>query len=387
MKKLRVGIAGFGFIGPHHMDAIRRTGIAEVTAIATSSPESARKKAEQYGVAKGYGDWREMVADPEIDVIDVATPTQLHKPIALAAIAAGKHIIVDKPMALTSDEAKEMLAAAETAGVVHAVTFNIRYNIMVQHARAMVEEGKLGQIRFVQGHYLQEWLLEETDFNWRIQPEHGGALAMVADAGAHWYDMAQHITGQKIVRVLADLTAFIPVRKQPTGAREAFAAVDDGDTTDYEVKVPDLGTMICEFENGGRGLFSTSALCPGHKNDLTIEVCGSEASVRWQQERPNELWIGHRDQPNQVLLKDPPLLNPGIAHYAQLPGGHNEAWPDAFRNLMGNILSFIAEGKSPGEADEIAFPTFHTGLNITRIVDAIAASAKAGGTWAAVDWS
>jgi predicted dehydrogenase len=385
MKKLRVGIAGFGFIGPHHLDAIQRTGLGVVTAIATSNESSARRKAEQYGVAKGYGDWRDMVADPDIDVIDVATPTDLHRPIALAAIAAGKHVIVDKPMALTSEEASEMLAAARSAGVVHAITFNIRYNVMLQQARSVIAMEDFGAVRYVHGHYLQEWLLEESDFNWRIQPEYGGELAMVADAGAHWYDLAQHLTGQRIVRVLADLASFIPVRQRPSAAVEAFAASSDGDTTDFEMNVPDLGTLICEFENGARGLFSTSALCAGHKNDLSIEVCGARSSVRWQQERPNELWIGHRDQPNQTLLKDPPLLSPEASPYALLPGGHNEAWPDAFRNLMRNILGFIADGKDPAEADELSFPTFATGLNIARIVDGIAASARSGGQWTTIE--
>jgi predicted dehydrogenase len=303
-------------------------GFADVTAIATSSAQAARAKADEYFVATSYGDWRELAADPDIDVIDVATPTHLHAPIALAAIAAGKHVIVDKPMALTSKEAKTMLLAAQRARVVHAVTFNIRYNVMLQHARALVARGDVGDVRFVRGHYLQEWLLHETDFNWRLEPSKAGSLAMVADAGAHWYDMAQHVTGCRITRVLADLS-FMRTRR-PAG-RPA-----------QRVSVPDLGMVLCEFDNGARGQFATGAICAGHKNDLTIEVCGSRHSLRWEQERPNELWIGHRDEPNQTLLKDPPLLDKSIRNCAALPGGHNEAWPDAFRNLMRNILSFIA---------------------------------------------
>lgn len=369
MRKLRVGLIGFGFVGPHHLDAIRRLGFADVTAIATTSEKSARAKAEQHLVAKGYGDWRRLIADPEIDVVDIATPTHLHRPLALAAIQAGKHVIVDKPMALTSAEARTMLAAAQRKGVTHAVTFNIRYNALLQHARALVARGAIGDVRFVRGHYLQEWLLRDSDYNWRLEPAQAGSLAMVADAGAHWYDMAQHVTGRRIVRVLADLSSFIRTRKQP------------GRVGAQRVRVPDLGMVLCEFDNGARGLFATSAMCAGHKNDLTIEISGSEASLRWEQERPNELWIGRREEPSQTLLKDPALLDPPVRHYAALPGGHNEAWPDAFRNLMRNILSFVAEGRHPREADEIAFPTFRTGLRVARIVDAIAASARAGGRW------
>ncbi len=368
MKKLRVGLVGFGFIGPHHLEAIRRTGLGDVVSIATRHAAAARAEAERFGIAHSTGDWRTLVADPDIDVIDIATPTGLHAPIALAAVAAGKHVIVDKPLALTSAEAKKMLAAARRAGVVHAVTFNIRYNVMLQHARALIARGDLGAIRLVRGHYLQEWLLKETDFNWRLDPAQAGALGMVADAGAHWYDLAEHLTGHRITRVLADLSTAVPTRVTAGGRRT-------------RVQVPDLGLILCEFANGARGQFATSALCAGHKNDLTIEVAGSVASARWEQERPDELWLGHRDQPNQLVRKDPPLLDPSVRHYAALPGGHAEAWPDAFRNLMRNILGFIAAGRDPREADELAFPTFATGLRIALLVDAIAASAAAGGRW------
>jgi predicted dehydrogenase len=375
MKRLRIGIVGFGFIGPHHLDAIRRLGFAEVTGIATISADDARQRAAQYHIPTAYATWQELVADPTIEVVDIATPTVLHCPIAVAAARAGKHVIVDKPMALTSAEARQMLAAARRAGVVHAVTFSIRYNVMLQQARALIARGDLGDMRLASGHYWQEWLLRDTDFNWRLEPEQGGALGMVSDAGAHWYDLVQHLTGRRIVRVLADLARFISVRQRPCG---------NGQTADYQVRVPDLGLILCEFDNGARGLFSTGAISAGHKNDLTIEVCGSQASVRWQQERPDELWVGHRDQPNQTWVKDPPLLDPTVRPLAALPGGHYEAWSDAFRNLMRNILTFIAEGRDPRESNGSTFATFSTGLNVACIVDAIAASAKTGGRWTKV---
>lgn len=382
MKKLCVGIVGFGFIGPHHLDAIRRLGFAEVTGIATISATDAQARAAQYFIPRAFASWQELVADPGIDVVDIAAPTALHAPVALAALAAGKHVVVDKPMALTSAETRAMLAAAREAGVVHALTHTIRYNALLQHARRLVARGDLGEFRFAQGHYLQEWLLKENDFNWRLEPEQGGVLGQVADAGAHWYDMVQHLTGHQIVRVLADLARFIEVRQRPLdGQRAAFSAGEGQRTVDYHVKVPDLGMILFEFDNGARGVFSVSAMCAGHKNDLTIELCGSESSVRWQQERPNELWIGHRDEPNQVLLKDPSLLDPAVRHYAALPGGHNEAWADAFRNLMRNILTFIAEGRDPREPDGMDFPTFATGHDIACICDAIGASAQAGARW------
>jgi len=332
MKKLRVGLVGCGFIGPHHLDAIRRLGFADVTAVATRSAGQARAKAAEHHIERSFGDWRELVTDPDIDVIDITTPTNSHAEIAIAAASAGKHVIVDKPMALTTAEAEKMCDAAKSAGIVNAVTFSIRYNVMLQQMRGMVADGSIGEVNFVQGHYLQEWLLRDTDYNWRIEPTEAGNLAMVADAGAHWYDMLQHVTGRKIVRVLADLSRFIDVRQRPTG---------EGGTEPMDVDVPDLGMVMFELDNGGRALFSTGAVFAGHKNDLTLEVNGSRCSARWQQERPNELWIGQRDEPTQTLLKDPGLLNATALPYARLPGGHNEAWADAFRNLMGNILGFI----------------------------------------------
>jgi len=375
MRKLKVGIVGFGFIGPHHLDAIRRTGLAEVVAIAAQPKSEAEKAAKLHGIAKAYGDWTELVADPEIEVVDVATPTYLHAPIAIAAAQAGKHVIVDKPMALSSVEGKRMLDAALKAGVMHAVTFSIRYNVMVQQARAMVRRGDLGDIRFITGCYHQEWLLKATDYNWRVEPEYAGHLAMVADAGAHWYDMIQHVTGLKITKVLADLPRFIPRRQRPSKS---------GGSEWFDVEIPDVGMVMFEFENGARAMFSTGAIHAGHKNDLTFEINGSNASVRWQQEHPNQLWIGHRDEPNQILMKDPGLLDPSVAQYAKLPGGHNEAWADAFRNLMSNILGAIVREDDPQTIDPDHFPTFKTGLQIAHIVDAIEASASAGGQWTAV---
>lgn len=381
MKQLRVGLAGFGFIGPHHLDAIRRTGLAEVTAIATTDARAARAKARRFGIEKAYGDWRELVADPDLDVIDVATPTHLHAPIALAALAAGRHVIVDKPMALTLTEAKAMERAARSSRRVHAVTFNIRYNAMVQQARALVAAGKLGEVRLVRGHYLQEWLLRDTDFNWRIESGLGGALGMVADAGAHWYDLAEHVTGQRIVRVLADLATFISSRRRPAaGAARTFGGKPRGRTQRWTAQVPDAGLLLCEFENGARGQFATSALCAGHKNDLTLEISGTRSSLRWEQERPDELWVGHRGKPNQLLTTDPALLAAPVRRYVSLPGGHTEGWPNAFANLMRDVFATIASG-SGGRPPRLPLPTFAAGLRVARIVDAIAASARAGGRW------
>jgi predicted dehydrogenase len=386
MGAIRCGIVGFGFVGPHHLDAMRRLGFVEVTAVCTQHAEQAAEKAKQFHVPKAYGDYRELLADPEIDVVDIVTPTCMHHPIALAALSSGKHVIVDKPMALNAAQAREMSLAAERAGAVAAVTFNIRYNPVVQQARFMVQSGELGSIHLLQGHYLQEWLLRDTDFSWRLDPEKCGATAMVAEAGAHWFDLSQYLTGLRIVRVRADLATVLPVRKKPRArSNEAFAAGPNQDTEDYAVTVPDLGFVLVEYHNGARGIFTASPMCAGRKNDLRLEINGAQASIEWRQERPNELWIGRRGKPNEIILKDPSLLDESIREYAALPGGHAEGWPDAFRNLMRNIFSFIAEGRDPATADDLAFPTFQAGYQINCVTDAILDSHVAGGAWVNVN--
>jgi predicted dehydrogenase len=361
---------------------MRRLGFVEVTAICTQHAAQAAEKAARFHVPKSYGDYRELMADPDIDVVDVATPTHMHHPIALAALSSGKHVIVDKPMALNAAQAREMLLAAERAGKVAAVTFNIRYNPVVQQARVMVQRGDLGSIHLLQGHYLQEWLLRDTDFSWRLEPDKCGATAMVAEAGAHWFDLSQYVTGLKIVRVRADLATMLPNRKKPRArSNEAFAAAASQDAESYAVTVPDLGFVLVEYHNGARGVFTTRSMCAGRKNDLRLEINGAQASIEWRQERPNELWVGRRGKPNEVILKDPGLLDETVREYSALPGGHNEGWPDAFRNLMRNIFSFIAEGRDPLTADGVAFPTFQTGYQINCVTDAILESHLAGGTW------
>lgn len=387
MKRLKYGIVGAGFVGPHHIEAVRRLGFVEIAALADANLEVARRKAEQLFVRRAYGSYEELIADPEIDVVDIATPTWLHHRIALAAIAARKHVIVDKPMAATAAEAHEMLEAAREAGVTNAVTFNYRYFPVVQHARALIRRGDAGQVRFVHGHYMQEWLLYETDFSWRLEREKAGPACVAGDAGAHWFDLAQHLTGLRVASVLADLTTAIKTRKRPLAEwREAFAENSGGANEDFTVTVDDLSIVLLRFENGAVGNFFGCQLCAGHKNDLRIEVNGSRWSLAWEQERPNELWIGRREAGNELLLKDPALLDASVRHYAALPGGHNEAWPDAFRNLMRNVLTFIAEGRDPAYADGELFPTFETGYHVAAIVDAVVRSQEQGSRWVEVDY-
>jgi predicted dehydrogenase len=365
---------------------MRRLGFVDIAAVCSAEPEVAREKAGLLGIPTVYERYEDLLDDPSIEVIDIVTPTRMHHPIALAAIARGKHVIVEKPLALSLDQAGEMRDAARAAGVVHAVTFNYRYHPLVQHARIMVERGEVGTIHLLHGHYLQEWLLYDTDFSWRLDPSESGPSAMVGDAGCHWFDLVEHVTGLRVTSVLAELRTVIPIRRKPLGAREAFAGpAMEEETEPYSVRVPDLGAVLLRLSNGGTASFLTSPLCAGHKNDLRFEIHGSKLSLSWVQEDPNRLWIGRRGQPDQLLNRDPGLLAPEARQYSALPGGHNEGWPDAFKNTLRNIFEFIAENRDPQTADGVLFPTFADGCRAASISDAIVRSHAKGGVWTNVE--
>src|SRR5437762_4626069 len=227
MSRIGMGLIGPGFVGAHHIDAVRRLGFVDVVAVAASSDASAQRKAEALGVPKAYGSYEALIADPDVQVVHNTTPNYLHVPVIMAALARRKHIVSDKPLAMTAADAQQLWKAASAAGVVHAVTFNYRGNPLVQQAREMIAAGEMGPIHFVHGAYLQDWLLEPTDFSWRLEPEKGGASSAVADIGSHWCDLVQHVVGQRIVAVLADLTTVIATRLRPRTATEAFADSDD----------------------------------------------------------------------------------------------------------------------------------------------------------------
>jgi predicted dehydrogenase len=387
VKRIGMGIVGAGFVGPHHIDAVRRLGYVDVVAIAGSSNASARKKADALGVSKAYGSFEALLDDPDVQVVHNATPNYLHYPVNAAAIAKGKHVVSDKPLAMTAAEAKTLLEDATRAGVVHAVTFNYRGNPLVQQARHAIARGDIGKPHFLMGHYLQDWLVKDTDYSWRLEPDKGGASSALGDIGSHWCDLAQHVSGLRITHVLGDITTVIPKRKRPRGSREAFQAAGDDETFDLvDVQVEDLASVLLRFDNGAKGSFSVGQVSPGHKNDLVLEICGPKASIRWRQEHQNELWKGYRDGANEILQKDPSLLDEEARGYAHLPGGHQEAWADAFCNVMRDIYGFIAAGRKPAEAHPPAFATFEDGYRANCIIEAILDSARQGSVWTAVKY-
>src|SRR5574338_1216876 len=379
-----MGLVGVGFVGVHHLDAVRRLGFADVVAIAESSEAIAAERARQLNVPRGYGGFEALVADPAIDVVHVTTPNFMHGPVIRAAIANGKHVISEKPLAMTAAEARELREAAERAGVVHAVTFNYRGNPMVQQAREMVRSGEVGPLHFIHGAYLQDWLIEPTDYSWRLEPDKGGRSSAFADIGSHWCDLAQHVAGARVESVLADLTTVVKKRLRPLKSTTFARAT--GETEEVLIESEDLATVLLRFEGGIRGCVTIGQVCAGHKNDLWAEFSGSAGSLRWRQEQQNELWLGSRARPNTLLTKDPSLMTAGAREYVQLPGGHQQGWSDALANLFRSVYTFISERDAADRPARLPFPTFDDGYRAACIVEAVLASHADGGAWTKVEY-
>ena len=381
MKRLGMGLIGPGFVAAHHIDAVRRLGDVDVIAIAGSSEASAQRKAREYKVDRAYSDFHALIADPDIDVIHNTTPNHLHLPVVMAALAAGKHVISDKPLALTPEEARTMRDAALAAGVAHVVTFNYRGNPLVQQAREMLAGGGA---TFVHGHYLQDWMADPHVYSWRSDPAKGGTSSALGDIGSHWCDLAEHVSGLKIDSVLADLTTVIPMRYSAGGSKEAFAKGGGG--TPVSVTSEDLASVLLRFDNGAKGSFSVGQVLPGHKNDVQLEVNTGKLSLKWKQEQQNELWIGHHDQPNAVMMKDPGLVTGEALRYTHLPGGHQESWADAFLNIVRDGYDWIRSGATP-ETKPTPLPTFEDGYRSTCVIAAMLRSHAAGNVWEKVQYT
>ena len=380
MRRLRSGIIGGGFIGAQHVEAVRRLGYVDVIAIAGSTPSRAKASAEELYIERAYGSSAELLADSDIDVIHNCTPNALHYEINRAALEAGKHVISEKPLAMNSSETTSLIEIASKSNRLAAVNFNHRGYPMVQQARAMVKAGHLGKVQLLHGSYLQDWLLYPTDWSWRLDPAVGGASRTVADIGSHWADLIQHVTSQRIVRVLADLQTVLPQRKRPVKAAQTFGgSAQSVQGEDVAITTEDYASIIFATEQGAHGVFTVSQVSAGHKNKLSFEVNGANASARWDADAPNELWIGYRDQANQLLSKDPSLVAPEVKAYTHLPGGHAEAWPDALKNIMAEIYTAVLEGRT-GPAPTNAFATFHDGHRSALLVDAVLESTRRG-TW------
>ena len=372
-SEIRSGVVGVGFIGVAHIEALRRLGV-DVGGVVGSNPERATAKAESANLPRVYESVEALVADPAIDVVHVASPNHVHAEQVRAALAAGKHVVCEKPLTLTAAQAVELVETADALGVVNAVCFNIRFYPLNHQMATMVREGEIGKPMFVTGSYHQDWLLRDTDWNWRLEPEEAGDLRAIADIGSHWLDLARFITGKRVIEVMADLHTFVPVRRHPAGPVETFASVgEDAELIEEEMSSDDAAGILLRFEDGTRGTVSISQTSAGRKNAVSIEVDGSDSALSWDSEHPDHLWIGHRGRPNEVLQRDPSLISPDAARVTAYPGGHVEGYPDTFRGLFSQVYADVANG---GPAADPVYPTFADGLDALQVTEAIARSSR-----------
>lgn len=371
--KIGAAVIGTGFIGGVHIQALRRLGV-DVCGVLGSSPDRGQERAAELGVPLAYATLDDLLADDTIDVVHVTSPNHAHYPQVKAILAAGKHVVCEKPLAMTSEQSAEMVELAKASGKVAAVCYNVRFYALNQQAHGMVQAGDLGDIRFVTGHYHQDWLAKETDWNWRLESAMGGELRSVGDIGTHWLDLTSFITGLKAEAVFAELATFFPERQKPVGPVETFSSAV-GKTETTKVDTDDAAMIIIRYAGGGRGVMSTSQVNMGRKNSLQWDIAGSKASAAWDNETPEHLFIGHRDQPNQTLMRDFSLMNATGTAAAALPPGHVEGFSDSFFGLFRAVYSDVAAGRRQPDS---TWATFDDGHYEMQFCDAVLRSAQEG---------
>jgi len=373
-RKIGVGIIGTGFIGPVHIEALRRNGI-DIVGVCDGEKE-AKAAAEAWNIPEVYTnfDYNAMLASPNIDVVHIASPNRFHFEQSMATLAANKHCICEKPLAMNSVETAAILKQAEASGKLFAVDYNIRFYPANLQMRAMVESGELGEIIHVNGSYMQDWLHKDTDYNWRLLAEEGGSLRSVGDVGTHWMDLASFILGDRIDSVLATLGTFHTTRRRPRGEVQSFAR--DLDTSNYEsypVDTDDFSSIVMRFGKGVLGNLSTSQVAAGRKNCIRMEIYGSKKSVWWCSEHSNYIHVGSRDEPNQVIMRNSGFEDESVRPYMDMPGGHNEGFPDTLKMMFRNFYA-----KVRGEDVDRFFADALDGHHEILVCEAIEKSAREG---------
>ena len=377
MRVFNVAIVGTGFMGPAHTEGLRRLGM-NVAGILGSSAEKSRRAAQELGIPKAYGSYAELLADDEIESVHITSPNRHHYVQASDALNAGKHVHCEKPLAMTSAESGALCDLARDSGLAAGVNYNMRFYPLNWEVRAMVRSGALGRIHSVYGSYVQDWLLYPTDYNWRVLSEEGGKLRAVADIGTHWLDLVQFVTGLSVTALQADLKTVHTTRQRPVGEVETFSAkVEEIEATEsIDIETEDSGAALLRFGEGAHGSLWVSQITAGRKNCLRYEIAGSEATVAWNSEQPNELWIGHRNEANRHLLRDPGLVSEDARAHIGYPGGHNEGYDDSFKHSFKSFYDYIAAGDFSAPEP---FPTFADGHKEIVLCEAILESHQQGG--------
>ncbi len=373
-QTIKAAIVGTGFIGPAHLEALRRIPNVEVVALVEVNQELANEKAKQLGIPRAYI-FADMLKQDDIDVVHICTPNFLHYSQAKAVLEAEKHVICEKPLAISLQEAEDLVKIAKTTGLVNAVHFNLRYYPMVRQMKVMREKGELGEVYSIMGSYLQDWLFLQTDYNWRLEPDKSGDSRAIADIGSHLLDITEYVTGLKITQVMADFSTVHKTRLKPLKAIETYSGkmLTPADYQEVPINTEDHATVLLRFDNGSKGSITVSQVNAGRKNRLNIEIAGSVSAFEFNSERPNELWIGKREKANEQLMKDPSLVHREVSSLVSFPGGHNEGFPDTSKQLFKEVYAAIAAGKQP---ENPTYPTFADGWRELLIGERIVESNK-----------
>lgn len=370
--QLHAAIVGPGFVGRAHLEALRRLGIP-VQGILASTPERSKAAADSLHLPRAYNSLDEIAADTSVQVVHLCTPNNLHFQDTSQLLRAGKHVLCEKPLALDSRESAALVSVLKDTGLVGVVTYNLRYYPLCQESRALIRKGAIGQVKLIHGSFLQDWLLFPTDWNWRLEAKLGGQLRAVSDIGTHWLDLVTWVTNSKVSELCADLATVLPTRRRPKGRVETFQKAGTAETEEVMISTDDYASVLLHFENEARGVMTVSQVSPGRKTRLWFEIDGTEGSLSFDSESPNQLWIGRRDRACEVLPKDPTLQTPESRGYAAYPGGHPEGYPDTFVQLFKDVYSYIAAGDFRAPR---TFPTFETGHDELVLCEAIAESAQ-----------
>ncbi|HUC93903.1 MAG TPA: Gfo/Idh/MocA family oxidoreductase [Paenibacillus sp.] len=372
MEPIKVGVIGIGFSAGFHIESLRRLPHVEIVAISGSTLEKAQEAAARHGIPAAYGEYHELINDERVEVVHNCTPNVLHYEINEAVMLAGKDLLSEKPLAINAKESRKLRELAEQVDTVSGVCLNYRHFPLVVQAKSMLASGEYGKPHLVTGSYLQDWLLYKTDYSWRLEPEKNGPSRAMADIGSHWCDTLQFVLGSRIVSVMADLQSLYPRRSKPVGSVTTFGKAEHELTEELDIKTEDSGSVLVHFENGVSGAFTVSQVSAGRKNKLEFEISARDASLYWDQENPNKLWMGRRNKANHELMRDPSLLMPDAAALAHMPGGHEEGWPEGMKNLLIDFYNEVMRKRRGVEIEGTPmFATIAEGHHLMQIIDAV----------------